>query len=402
MSGNGVHHTCAVTMIAGPSPWYSASSATCGSIPALLICSYSEATCWNLQTCDVVQPGTSHGLHVPHLCQGFRIQVRWRRHAGEGELRQSRWWTNSRWELKSPKAAHSRRRRRQSGAGAAWEARCLRRSRHSCDETFCDDPTNKTQNHAAPLACLEGVGDLAGAADLLAALESRGLSDPQGLLGLGVPGKGRPGPPGGPPGGKPGKPGKFGGAPGGPPGGTPPGGGASGQRRRWHSSRWQWKTERCWIQSSSQTTCRKPLSDTCTKPESARHCSGSCRHAGDCIISSSPSFLGTVKGHTKKSHRFILERLPCSADNDELVRGRYGGGIASAGSPLRAFGPWCARANGRWSGIKTSACFLADMLNVHSMNVRETGRLHSRLHQAFTTAADPGPQYLVCVSSGWI
>mmetsp|Transcript_68676 Transcript_68676/g.160959 ORF Transcript_68676/g.160959 Transcript_68676/m.160959 type:complete len:209 (-) Transcript_68676:98-724(-) len=30
------------------SPWYSASSATCGSIPALLICSYSEATCWNL------------------------------------------------------------------------------------------------------------------------------------------------------------------------------------------------------------------------------------------------------------------------------------------------------------------------------------------------------------------
>ena len=177
-------------MIAGPSPWYSASSATCGSIPALLICSYSEATCWNLQTCDVVQPGTSHGLHVPHLCQGFRIQVRWRRHAGEGELRQSRWWTNSRWELKSPKAAHSRRRRRQSGAGAAWEARCLRRSRHSCDETFCDDPTNKTQNHAAPLACLEGVGDLAGAADLLAALESRGLSDPQGLLGLGVPGRG--------------------------------------------------------------------------------------------------------------------------------------------------------------------------------------------------------------------
>lgn len=36
--------------LAPPAPklWYSASSATCGSMPALLICSYSVATCWNL------------------------------------------------------------------------------------------------------------------------------------------------------------------------------------------------------------------------------------------------------------------------------------------------------------------------------------------------------------------
>ena len=67
-----------------PSPWYSASSWTCGSIPALLICSYSEATCWNLSGSHQ-QPDTKRNQNwwpSPHLCQCFWIQrARWRCHA---------------------------------------------------------------------------------------------------------------------------------------------------------------------------------------------------------------------------------------------------------------------------------------------------------------------------------
>ena len=37
-----------------PRPWYSANSCTCGSMPALLICSYSTATCWNLTESEVL------------------------------------------------------------------------------------------------------------------------------------------------------------------------------------------------------------------------------------------------------------------------------------------------------------------------------------------------------------
>ena len=67
-----------------PSWWYSASSWTCGSIPALLICSYSEATCWNLSGSHQ-QPDTKRNQNwwpSPHLCQRFWIQsARWRRYA---------------------------------------------------------------------------------------------------------------------------------------------------------------------------------------------------------------------------------------------------------------------------------------------------------------------------------
>ena len=177
---------------AGPSPWYSASSATCGSIPALLICSYSEATCWNLQTCEVVHWGASDGLCVPHLRQGFRIQVRGRRHAGKGQLRQCGWWTDSRWELKSPKA-HPRRWRRQSGA--AREARCLWRSRHSCQKEAEKTLSlfSETPFPSRPLT--RAWRELETWRKLQTSwrpLESRGLSDPRGLLGLGALGRGGP------------------------------------------------------------------------------------------------------------------------------------------------------------------------------------------------------------------
>lgn len=144
-------------------------------------------------------------------------------------------------------------------------------------------------------ALLEGVGDLAEAADLLAALESRGLSDPRGLLGLGALGRGGP----------------------------------------------------------DHLVVRRVAS---------RESSGSLEHPEahlEELRLRATARLGLLQVAVENRALRDPGLLPACWGMHHLLQPLL---------PLRAFGPWCPRANGRWSGIKTSACFL---------------------HQAFTTAADP-------------